>query len=86
MGLYESQKGVDRRYTTYIAVQDVRQAGDKYYIKGLDNNVYSHWAKPENEGWENKIKVGAELSVFVIEKTVNGKLYRNIYKNHFTKA
>lgn len=74
-----------KSYTTYLPkISKVVKVLETVYVTDRDGNEFSHFINEKNEGWENYLKVGNNVAVYVIEREKNGKTYKNIYPNHFT--
>jgi hypothetical protein len=74
----------NKTYTTALKVENIKDWGNSISILS-DNNWYSYWKKEEYKDFEEKIKVGNEIAVYVVEKKKNGRTYFNITPNLFSK-
>ncbi len=87
--IYNKQKGIKgyfdlKKYSTIISIAQITRAGAKFIIKDKDGTEYVHFLKFQNRGWEENLKVGNNVRVFVIERKVKNKIYLNVYPDHFS--
>lgn len=80
--------GLTSSYTTVITVKEVKDTDKIIWITDEDGTVYSYF---KNDGelekkFEEKIKVGAELGVFIKVKRTGEKTYYNLFINPFARS
>lgn len=80
--LYYQQKGLSpKEYLTIIKIKDVEEretAGGKMYLITDDQGeIYSRFEK--GDSWEQHLKPGNNMGVFVKEVTKGAMRYKNIY-------
>ena len=79
-------KNTPRHYRTLIDIKEVNDLGNRILIIGDDFKTYSYFKdnedrerfKEEFEMFENKLKVGSQIAVYVTVREKDGKTYLNV--------
>lgn len=83
------QKGIlpkTREYLTFFKINETKDLVKFIIIKSDDGKDYVYWKGGKYASFEERIKDGSEIHVFVREVEKDGKTYRNITPDIFHES
>jgi len=66
-------------YQTTLDMAFANRQGNRISVKDKEGNWYSHFINADNKGWENQLRGGEKILVYLVEVEKDGKTYYNIY-------